>query len=405
MGIGIGMIGVQLSAEFFLPKSPGRADLFRFIEANGEAQIRWSAVHLDIASMRLLNRVLGAAGGDRLLELVGRILADDRRHIWFRLSADVWLGLCERRDLALLGRQVQGLRKTLREAAAAEFGRGVRLDATFGLAAGADLVKVIAVAENACHDAKSNGVAVSMAGDVREAWEESGIVERLLGGETLDGVVQLYRQRIHFLDGRQRFEILSRVRSESVGAAMVMIEQIGMSRDYDLMLLRQALKTVPSDAPQHTVNFSSLTLADSGAVLEAIELLRGRLNIAIEITETGKIHDHSRLQRSVEMLSSAGVAMYLDDFGEGTATLAMIEQPWTAIKLSRRITAMTAPRDVLEALVGLAKARGMDVIAECVETQEHMDYLVDCGVDAIQGYHIHRPEPVCPMALKSSVAI
>jgi len=92
------------------------------------------------------------------------------------------------------------------------------------------------------------------------------------------------------------------------------------------------------------------------------------------------------------MLAGAGVAVYLDDFGEGAASLGMIDLPWQAVKLSRSVCGEQAPRDVLVAVVKLAKSRGMKVIAECIETKGHMEYLIGCGVDAFQGYYIHRPE-------------
>lgn len=128
-------------------------------------------------------------------------------------------------------------------------------------------------------------------------------------------------------------------------------------------------------------------------MLEAISILRGRSNIAIEITETAEIQNLALVKQTVDMLASAGVAVYLDDFGEGAASLGMIDLPWKAVKLSRSICGEDAPRDVLEAVIKLAKTVAWWLSRSALKRKKHLDYLASCGVDAFQGYYIHRPEP------------
>ncbi|MFU2936726.1 bifunctional diguanylate cyclase/phosphodiesterase [Pseudomonas aeruginosa] len=377
---------------FSMPGSGGRAALVDFRRRAPESLRGWSVACIDLSNFRLLNKLLGPEGGDLILQVVGATLRDDGRHHWFHISGDVWIGVCERRDPRLMERQFNELRLKLRENVGAALSKPIRIDAVFGLASCQELSHAIDRAEGACRQAKLAGRRLQVVDSVKDDWEATDLIDQFITGGTLEHLVELYRQRIRYLDGRSHYEILSRIGGESVGTAMVMIEQLGLVRDYDLMLLRMAVKAVPEDAPVHTVNFSSLTACDSGAMLEAVSILRGRHNIAIEITETAEVQNLAQVRRTVEMLAGAGVAVYLDDFGEGAASLGMIDLPWQAVKLSRSVCGEQAPRDVLVAVVKLAKSRGMKVIAECIETKGHMEYLIGCGVDAFQGYYIHRPE-------------
>ncbi|WAT32148.1 EAL domain-containing protein [Pseudomonas sp. GXZC] len=378
--------------SYSMPGGGGRCGLLDFVAKAPVTNNGWSVVHLDIANFRLLNKLLGHESGDKILGVIGAALCEDGRHHWFHVAGDAWVGVSERRDPYLVEQQINQLRKTVRARVTEAVGKPIRIDAAVGLASCPDLSHAVARAESACRQAKSSGRGLIAVDSVKDDWESTDLIDRFILGGDLETIVELYRQRIQYLDGKHHFEILSRIGGESVGTAMVMIEQLGLVQEYDLMLLRMALKAIPECAPVHTVNFSSLTACDSGAMLEAISILRGRSNIAIEITETAEIQNLALVKQTVDMLASAGVAVYLDDFGEGAASLGMIDLPWKAVKLSRSICGEGAPRDVLEAVIKLAKNRGMVVIAECIETKNHMDYLTSCGVDAFQGYYIHRPE-------------
>lgn len=42
----------------------------------------------------------------------------------------------------------------------------------------------------------------------------------------------------------------------------------------------------------------------------------------------------------------------------------------------------------------MARSLHMDLIAEGVEEQDQVDFLLDCGCNAIQGFYFSRPVPV-----------
>jgi EAL domain-containing protein (putative c-di-GMP-specific phosphodiesterase class I) len=53
---------------------------------------------------------------------------------------------------------------------------------------------------------------------------------------------------------------------------------------------------------------------------------------------------------------------------------------------------------ITTAIITLAHDSGMSVVAEGVETQEQLDFLVEHGCDEMQGYLLGRPEPELPIA-------
>ena len=46
---------------------------------------------------------------------------------------------------------------------------------------------------------------------------------------------------------------------------------------------------------------------------------------------------------------------------------------------------------IVSAVVSFARALGMAVIAEGVETQAHVDALLELGCEQVQGFYFHRP--------------
>ncbi|MPN21383.1 putative cyclic di-GMP phosphodiesterase PdeG [bioreactor metagenome] len=46
---------------------------------------------------------------------------------------------------------------------------------------------------------------------------------------------------------------------------------------------------------------------------------------------------------------------------------------------------------IIKTMIDLIKSLHMKVVAEGVETKEYVDFLLQCGCDAIQGFYYHKP--------------
>lgn len=120
--------------------------------------------------------------------------------------------------------------------------------------------------------------------------------------------------------------------------------------------------------------------------------------IEIEVTENVLLGPHSRpTYYALEQLQAEGVTITLDDFGTGYASLTHLRScPVDGLKIDKSfISDFDSPRSaaIVEATINLARALGLTVIAEGVETTEQHDWLRHIGCHQGQGYLYGRPTP------------
>ncbi len=155
-------------------------------------------------------------------------------------------------------------------------------------------------------------------------------------------------------------------------------------------------------APHVAVNLSARQIHQGNlpALIEDI-LKRSHLdpeNLKLELTETFLIHETDETLQTLCELKAMGVHLYIDDFGAGYASLRYLKSfPVDGIKLDQSLIQHlphnTNDAAIVQAVISLGKALGLQVIAEGVESQEQVDCLEDFGCDAMQGYWIAPPLP------------
>ena len=150
------------------------------------------------------------------------------------------------------------------------------------------------------------------------------------------------------------------------------------------------------------VNVSARDLGLPGFTASvATALARARLSghaLTLEITETSLMQSMEHALPVMESLRRIGVAFSIDDFGTGYSSLSYLSTlPIDSLKIDRSfVLGMDrGPQNVeiVRAILRLGQTLHMHVIAEGVETPEHLDALRDIGVEAGQGYIVSRPLP------------
>jgi EAL domain-containing protein (putative c-di-GMP-specific phosphodiesterase class I)/GGDEF domain-containing protein len=116
----------------------------------------------------------------------------------------------------------------------------------------------------------------------------------------------------------------------------------------------------------------------------------------LELTESAVLDDPDTASDVLAELTGLGVHLALDDFGTGYSSLVVLRRlPFDRLKVDRsfvRTVADTpADRDIVAAVVGLARAVGVEVTAEGVETIEQATVLADLGCGEAQGYLFAAP--------------
>jgi len=120
--------------------------------------------------------------------------------------------------------------------------------------------------------------------------------------------------------------------------------------------------------------------------------------VQIELTESRPVEDFAALGRSLERLRVLGYRISIDDVGPAVKNLdKLLALPFTGLKLDKgivRLIGSAGPGSLVAPLVlEQARARGLTVVAEGVETRDMWDKLRALGVQEAQGYFIARPLP------------
>ncbi len=122
--------------------------------------------------------------------------------------------------------------------------------------------------------------------------------------------------------------------------------------------------------------------------------------LKLEITESIFMTEKERQIDIINSLKAYGFFIEIDDFGSGYSSLNMLKEvPADILKLDMAFLSMdknaTAKgRKIINTTINLAKAIGMLVVIEGVETKEQLDYLMGTGADYMQGYFFDKPLPV-----------
>jgi EAL domain-containing protein (putative c-di-GMP-specific phosphodiesterase class I)/HPt (histidine-containing phosphotransfer) domain-containing protein/ActR/RegA family two-component response regulator len=164
------------------------------------------------------------------------------------------------------------------------------------------------------------------------------------------------------------------------------------------------------------VNVSPLELNDEHFVIDLDALLAktgfASSNLVLEVTETAFIGEPERILALFKTLKERGIALSLDDFGAGYSSLTSLHRfPFDKIKIDREfVSALDVDgRSALEALAiiqavtGIGRALGREVVAEGVETATQHLALKSAGVHTMQGYLFSKP--VKPLEIEARLAV
>lgn len=120
--------------------------------------------------------------------------------------------------------------------------------------------------------------------------------------------------------------------------------------------------------------------------------------LELEILESSVISNYQLISDIIKKCNLIGIEFLLDDFGTEHSSLNfLVNLPFKVMKIDthfiKNIINNEKDTKILIAILDIAKAVNLDVLAEGVETQEHIDYLTKLGCDLGQGYAIGRPMP------------
>lgn len=118
--------------------------------------------------------------------------------------------------------------------------------------------------------------------------------------------------------------------------------------------------------------------------------------LELEITESILLSSGDSALATMTALKEMGVSLALDDFGTGYSSLSRLKLfPLDYLKVDQSFVRdlATDPNDaaIVRAVLSMAREMDLKTIAEGVETEEQLAFLVDLGCQTCQGYWFGRP--------------
>lgn len=403
-------------------------ELQLLVDSAESSDLNTATVLFDIERFSFLNETMGYDSGTKLLAEFGKRLIrackdlpHEERSFVGRFGADEFACLIPNvEDADLLKEFVESIKAKLEEPFLID-GREIYLKSAIGVAwhpvHGRDAKAVFRCAEAALHRSmrKLQGGVTWYHSEMQDRAKhkfdlQSELRQALENGE----IITWFQPQLSLESGKiAGVEALARWQRPDgtilpPADFIPLSEEMGISDMLFEVVLHHVCKTVSDwqkdfswDVPV-SVNLSAhqlrnhklLEIIKCGLADQGVE--QSLLNL--ELTETVLLEDLTIAEPVLRDLSEYGVGIHIDDFGTGYSSLSYLaDLPVQTLKIDQsfveRLTESETNSRVVQAIVGLGKAMGLDVVAEGVETEQQLLMVAKYGCDLAQGFFIGKPMP------------
>ena len=177
-------------------------------------------------------------------------------------------------------------------------------------------------------------------------------------------------------------------------------ERDGVIRELGAFVLRQACQDAlnwPGMLVSVNVSGNQLDDPEFASFVEATvrEIGLPFSQLELEIVESAMIANFDKIDEVLGRLRALGIKIALDDFGTGFSSLTYLRKlPLDKIKIDKSFVddvGSISSASIVQAVVAMARAIGLKVTAEGVETETQHKFLRICGCHYLQGYLFSRP--------------
>ncbi|HEY7525047.1 MAG TPA: EAL domain-containing protein [Candidatus Limnocylindrales bacterium] len=390
---------------------------------------RVGILYIDIDDFKVINDTLGHAAGDELLIAMSRRLETTVRggDLAARAGGDEFTVLMESiADEADVTRIADRVATRLAEPLVIH-GREMRVRVSIGIAVLEELStgpdELMAQADAALYEAKARGKARHQRFHTelaQRAWRRLEIEAELRTALERQEFV-LHFQPVVEVDTGVVEGVEALVRWDHPGRGLVppgefipIAEQSGLIVPLGRWILDEACRQVSLFVPRRgqrplslSVNLSPRQFTDPGVVDTVADALRRSelpaQRLRLEITESVLLLDDDQTATTIDGLQALGVDLVVDDFGTGYSALSYLKRlPVSGLKIDRSFVAGLGSdvqdAAIVSAATAFARALGLRVTGEGVETTEQLDALRALGCELAQGYLFARPMPAADLA-------
>ncbi len=375
-------------------------------------------VRLDLDRFKHVNDTLGHAAGDKVLVRVAEVLRDCVRVGDFasrnggdEFSILMAAGATEDAAREVIDRVQHALAEPL-----IHEGRQCRFGVSFGIAHTGNILEtgddIHLFADAALYRAKVEGgnrteaFTPQLQFEIHRDRELAIAIHEALEN---DEFVPYFQPQIRAADGSLfGVEVLLRWNHPTdgiivPGAFMHVAEQLRLVPDIDRVMMEASCGVLSRwrakglVVPKISFNVSSGRMHDPDILAFAAKFAEIDTRVTFELLESILVEEESQAFRdNLKTIRDAGVDIEIDDFGSGHASIiGLMEIEPTALKIDQRIVFPVVrdsrAGDLVRAIVEIARALGIDTVAEGVETEAHARILREIGCGVLQGYHYAKP--------------
>ncbi|ALS96946.1 EAL domain-containing protein [Lacimicrobium alkaliphilum] len=387
-------------------------------------------LYMDLDQFKVVNDTCGHKAGDVLIKQLSKQLNDvvEGKGLLARLGGDEFGVLLQgeqaSKDNAFL--LANKLLNVLQQFRFVWENRIFTLGISIGLVPYDEQIQtseqLLSMADSACYMAKEEGRnqihAYSKEDEKIQRYETElhwvSLINQALQHDRFELFYQHYHP-LHKLAEGYHYEILLRMRGEegeemvSPGTFLPAAERYNLTAQIDKWVIEHYFKWL-ADNPQHkqqlvkaNINLSGHSLGDKELrlfVLNAFEKYAIPYNkICFEITESVAIIKMDETLQFIKTFHQLGCQFALDDFGSGFSSYGYLKSlPVDFVKIDgsfvRDLLIDPVDMAMVRSIKEVAKAMGMQTVAEFVESKEIMIELGKIGVDYAQGYGVARPASI-----------
>ena len=183
-------------------------------------------------------------------------------------------------------------------------------------------------------------------------------------------------------------------------------EELGLIIDIDRIVMQEAMQQFAA-WHKEGLNPGKISLNLAMQHLNSADFIQNLINtmervdfdvnwLGLEVTETQVMKNTENSIKKLVQLNDYGIDISIDDFGTGYSSLAYLKKlPLKKLKIDKSFVD-DIPDDeddvaITKAIISLAKSLNLGLIAEGVETEEQLEFLIAHGCNAIQGYLYSKP--------------
>ena len=383
-----------------------------------------SIVLIDLDDFKLVNDTLGHATGDALLVHVAERMQEAVRSAdtVARLGGDEFAILFEGVEDADVEQALTRIAAALLEPALVD-GEPMTVMASFGVVdgrGGDDAGDLLRQADIAMYEAKDRGDGgyERYRPGMEARGAENSRRAAALRVALLEEQLVVYFQPVVTLPGGRITGAEALVRWQhptegllGPGAFIDAAEQTGLIVPLGTWVLRAATREAATWPGEQSVsvNVSARQLREPGfPSLVAAALAESGLparRLTVEITESVAVGGGATTE-NLRGLRDLGVRLSLDDFGTGASTLTLLATcPVHQIKLDRSFVPDGRPDAIADAVAQMARAFGLEAVAEGVETAEQAARLTSLGYEKAQGFYFARPMPAADLRARLTTTV